>query len=178
MIGKTMTTRRHRRKRTPSRRVIPAAIVFVAGLALLTALGFIPGSRAATTEQVVTDRVSGLAILGFDPVAYFIEGAALPGKDGFEYTFAGAVWRFRNEGNRGAFILDPEFYMPRFGGHDPVAIARGVALPGDPRLWLLAGDRLYLFHAPDAKNAFARDPDAAIAAAGEKWPQLLRTLSP
>ena len=32
----------------------------------------------------------------------------------------GAIWRFRNEGNRAAFAADPEVYMPRFGGYDPV----------------------------------------------------------
>ena len=33
---------------------------------------------AATTEYVVVDRNSGLAISGFDPVAYFTDGAAVP----------------------------------------------------------------------------------------------------
>jgi len=152
--------------------------VLIVCSALAGALGSVPGSRAATTEQVVTDRNSGLAILGFDPVAYFIDGTAVPGRDDYEYRFAGVVWRFRNEGNRAAFIADPEFYMPRFGGHDPVAVARGVALPGDPRIWLMAAERLYLFHAPEAKNAFARDPEAMSAAADKGWQQLQRLLSP
>jgi hypothetical protein len=178
MIGKTMTTRRHRQKRPLFRRMLPATVVLVVGSALIGALGSIPGSRAATTEQIVTDRNSGLAILGFDPVAYFIDGAAVAGKDDFEYSFAGVVWRFRNEGNRGAFIDNPDFYVPRFGGHDPVGVARGVALPGNPRLWLMAGERLYLFHAPQAKDAFARDPDPVIAAADERWPQVQQLLSP
>ena len=177
MIGKTMTRRRHRQKRPLFQRGLPA-IVLAVWSALVGAPGSIPGSGAATTEQIVTDRNSGLAILGFDPVAYFIDGAAVPGKDDFEYPFAGVVWRFRNEGNRGAFIADPEFYMPRFGGHDPVGVARGVALPGDPRLWLMAGERLYLFHAPQAKNAFAHDPEPVIAAADKRWPRLQRLLSP
>jgi len=155
-----------------------AAVVLVVGSALIGTLGSIPGSRAATTEQIVTDRNSGLAILGFDPVAYFIDGAAVVGKSDFEYSFDGVVWRFRNEGNRGAFIDNPDFYLPRFGGYDPVGVARGVALPGDPRLWLMVGERLYLFHAPPAKAAFARNPEPMIAAAGERWPQVQRLLSP
>ena len=85
----------------------------------------------------MVDRNSGLAIGGFDPVAYFIDGVATPGKGDFEASFAGAVWRFRNEGNRGAFLADPDIYLPRFGGYDPTGVARGVAVPGDPRLWVV-----------------------------------------
>jgi hypothetical protein len=134
--------------------------------------------RAATTEQVVTDRNTGLAISGFDPVAYFIDGAPMPGKDEFEASFAGAVWRFRNEGNRGAFIIDPEVYMPRYGGYDPVGVARGVAVPGDPRLWLMRGERLYLFYTPEARDAFAGDAERLATIADSKWIEVQRTLSP
>jgi hypothetical protein len=134
--------------------------------------------RATTTEQFVTDRNTGLAISGFDPVAYFVDGAPLQGKDEFEYAFAGVVWRFRNEGNRGAFIADPDVYAPRFGGYDPVGIARGIAVPGDPRLWVLAGERLYLFYSTADRNAFLANVDAMVALADSKWPQVQLTLTP
>jgi hypothetical protein len=134
--------------------------------------------RATTTEQVVTDRNTGLAISGFDPVAYFVDGAPLLGKDEFEFAFAGAVWRFRNEGNRGAFIADPGVYAPRFGGYDPVGIARGIAVPGDPRLWVLAGERLYLFYSSENRNAFLVEVDVMVSLADSKWPQVQLTLTP
>jgi hypothetical protein len=145
-------------------------------LALGWVLVGLPG-RAATTEQVVVDR-RGLAIDGYDPVAYFVDGAPMLGKDAFEHTFAGAVWRFRNPGNRSAFIANPEVYMPRFGGYDAAAVAREVAVPGDPRLWTIVEKRLYLFYAPDALRAFVADPRKIIAAAEKNWPVLLRTLTP
>ena len=86
----------------------------------------------------MVDRHTGLAIYGFDPVAYFTERQAdASGRATSSYRHAGAVWRFRNEGNRGAFAADPEVYMPRFGGYDPVGVARGVATPGDPRVWVV-----------------------------------------
>src|ERR1700760_4979532 len=56
-------------------------------------------AHAATTERVVVNRFSGLAIEGFDPVAYFADGVAEVGREQFEASEAGAVWRFRNEGN-------------------------------------------------------------------------------
>ena len=132
----------------PRRRRKASAAGLGAGLAAAI-LGAFVGSRAigaATTELIVIDHHTGLAIGGFDPVAYFTDGAATPGTDEFECILAGAVWRFRNQGNRAAFMADPEVYMPRFGGYDPVAVARGVAVAGNPRLWLIAGERLYLFH--------------------------------
>jgi hypothetical protein len=144
----------------------------------MAASAAISAIQAATTEQVVTDRNSGLAINGFDPVAYFIDGAALPGKDEFEHAFAGAVWRFRNEGNRGAFMIDPDVYRPRYGGYDPVGVARGVAVPGDPRLWFMTGERLYFFYTPAARDAFAADAEALSAIADSKWPEVQLLLSP
>src|SRR5262249_55397608 len=58
----------------------------------------------------------GSSISGFDPVAYFTERAALPGKGSFERAVACGVWRFSNKGNHAAFAADPDDYMPRFGG--------------------------------------------------------------
>jgi hypothetical protein len=137
-----------------------------------------PPGAAATTEYVVTDRYSGLAINGFDPVAYFTEKKPRLGKGEFEHRYAGAVWRFRNLGNRAAFAADPDVYAPRFGGYDAVVVARGSAVPGDPRLWIVTGERLYLFYSTGNRAAFAKDSAAAIAAADERWPSVQRTLSP
>jgi len=133
---------------------------------------------AATSEHLVIDRHTGLAISGFDPVAFFVDADAIQGKGTFEYAFAGAVWRFRNEGNRAAFAADPGVYMPRFGGYDPVGVARGVGVPGDPRLWLIADGRLYLFYTPAARAAFGDNPKGVVEAAERNWPAVQLTLSP
>src|SRR6185312_9347978 len=103
-----MTASRRARKR-------PVRAVFALGLALAAAM-FAPALRAATTERIVVDRHTGLAIYGIDPVAYFTERKPVAGREEFEHRFAGAVWRFDNEGNRAAFIAHPGVYMPRYGG--------------------------------------------------------------
>lgn len=149
-----------------------------ATLALLAVLATALPIAAATTEHIVVDRNSGLAIHGFDPVAYFTNRAPLLGKGEFEHRHATVVWRFRNAGNLGAFVADPDIYMPRFGGYDPVAVARGLAVAGDPRIWVIAEQRLYLFHSPENRASFAANPEAALAAADESWPTVLRTLAP
>jgi hypothetical protein len=169
-----MTAARQRRK--PGN----LAILVKAGLGLLVLAGlpsFTPG-QAATTERIVTDPNRGLALSGFDPVAYFTDSKPLMGREELEYAFAGTTWRFRNEGNRAAFMRNPEVYLPAFGGHDPVAVARGVATPGHPQIWLVAGERLYLFYNPEARKIFAAAPEIALAAAERKWPDVLLTVSP
>src|SRR5689334_21469075 len=112
-----MTGARQRRK------PMALAAAWAATLAAMLTLAGLPAAvplRAATSEYVVVDRNTGLAISGFDPVAYFTDGAALMGRASYEQAYAGAVWRFRNEGNMAAFAADPDIYAPRFGGYDPV----------------------------------------------------------
>jgi hypothetical protein len=148
-------------------------------LALLAALfvsGFSFAGHTAVTERIVIDRHTGLALYGVDPVAYFTDGKPLVGKEDFEYRYAGATWRFGNEGNRAAFAADPEVYMPRFGGYDPAGVARGVARAGYPQLWAIVHNRLYLFYTADARAAFIADPAAAISPAEARWPDLAREL--
>lgn len=126
----------------------------------------------ATTERVVINRLTGLAISGFDPVAYFTERAATVGNEQFEAVQAGAIWRFRNEGNKAAFAAHPEVYGPQFGGHDPVDAARGRAVEGVPTIWLIHDQRLFLFASETGRTAFAVDPDGFLKAAERQWPKL------
>ncbi|MGL3111227.1 YHS domain-containing (seleno)protein [Bradyrhizobium sp. BR 1432] len=127
---------------------------------------------AATTERIVVNRFSGVAIEGFDPVAYFVDGAAVRGKAQFEANLWGAVWRFRNEGNRASFLSHPEIYGPQFGGYDPADIARGVVIAGNPRFFALVAQRLYLFSREANRDAFAADPERFLYEVGKRWPAL------
>jgi hypothetical protein len=136
-----------------------------------------PVALASTTERVVVNRFSGLAIEGFDPVAYFIEQQAVLGLPDYEAAQAGAVWRFHNEGNRASFVAHPEIYGPQFGGYDPIDVARGVTLAGNPRFFVVAGQRLYLFGLEANRDAFAADPGRYLPEARERWPQLEEMLA-
>jgi hypothetical protein len=133
--------------------------------------------RAATTERVVTARFSGLAIDGYDPVAYFVEKAAVLGLPDFEAEEAGVVWRFHNEGNRASFLAHPEIYGPQFGGYDPIAISRGVTFAGNPHFFVVTGQRLYLFGLESNRDSFAADPGQYLPQAKARWPQLEETLA-
>lgn len=134
-------------------------------------------SQAATTERIVTNRFTGLAIEGFDPVAYFVDGRPLRGLPDFEAALSGAVWRFRNEGNKVSFLAHPEVYGPQFGGYDPIDLARGVTLAGNPLFWVISGQRLYLFGIEANRDAFAAEPERFLPQADRRWPALERGLS-
>jgi YHS domain-containing protein len=146
-------------------------------LVLLLLAGLSGRPDAAVTERIVTNSHTGLAIDGFDPVAYFTDSAPIMGRAEFEYRYKGVIWRFDNEGNRAAFAKDTDQYMPRFGGYDSVAIARGVALAGNPSFWAIVHDRLYLFYSAEALASFKSDTDSAIGAAEAKWPSVMESLT-
>jgi hypothetical protein len=134
-------------------------------------------ARAATSERIVADRYTGLAIGGFDPVAFFTDARAVRGDSDYEVSQGGAVWRFSNPDNRRFFIANPDVYSPRFGGYDPVDIARGVTFAGTARLWLIVGQRLYLFGHEDSRAAFAADPERYLQEAARRWAVLKETLA-
>src|ERR1700732_1542082 len=146
--------------------------------ALATQPHFRPGvalgslALAQTTERVITNRYSGLAIGGYDVLAYFIDARPELGLPDFEAAQGGAVWRFRNEGNRASFVAHPEVYGPQFGGYDPVDLARGITVAGNPLFWLCWGQRLFLFAREEARDAFAANPEPFLKEATVRWPGL------
>jgi hypothetical protein len=178
-----MTAQRQERKGGRCRIGFCHGIAFFslrAGLlaASLVTPAFLPfAAQAATTERVIVNRYTGLAIEGFDPVAYFVDARPLVGLPEFEASEAGAVWRFRNEGNRASFVAHPDIYGPQFGGYDPVDVARGVTYAGNPRLWLISGQRLYLFGREESRDSFAADPQHFLHEAGMRWPALEQNLA-
>ena len=170
-----MTTGRQKRKQYCAG--VAAVAAFGVGLAALLLAG--PSIATANTGgRIVVDWHSGLAISGYDPVAFFTEGKPTAGSADFELRYGGVVWRFANPGNRAAFAARPDVYMPRYGGYDPLGVARGVAVAGNANMWLILDERLFLFYDGTRRSEFAAQPDRVIAAADRKWPQLLRMLTP
>jgi hypothetical protein len=168
------SARRQRKARSAGVSLVGIAVAVAFAVAVLP-----PGREvgAALTEQVVTSPQTGLAIDGIDPVAYFTDSQPLAGRPEFEYRHLGVIWRFRNDGNKVAFARSPEIYTPRYGGYDPVAVARGVAVAGNPLLWIVNGQRLYLFYSDAARAQFVANPEKIIADAEARWPAVSATLT-
>ena len=115
------------------------AVAAIFGLTFCSGI-FVPAAlQAATDERTVVNSRTGLAISGFDPVAFFTDGKAEFGRPDMELSLGGAVWRFRNEGNRATFSEHPDAYMPRFGGYGPGSDRPGHLDAGPPPA--LGGDR-------------------------------------
>ena len=149
----------------------PAFRRLLIGLAL--AAGLLP---AAAADPLVVNAGTGLALSGYDPVAYFTNRRPELGKAGLEITFDGAVWRFRNVGNQLAFKDHPDVYRPRFGGYDPVGIARNRSVPGNPLVWAIVGEKLYLFYSDKDRQAFLAAPTPTLETAERRWPEIQRMI--
>ncbi|MES2907344.1 MAG: YHS domain-containing (seleno)protein [Pseudomonadota bacterium] len=143
-----------------------AIAVFLTGFAPVMA------AQAAETVPVIVDNYTGYAIDGYDPLTYFMGSVPQKGIDGFEARWGGVSWRFINEGNRKAFMISPLVYMPQYGGHDPVALSRGLLTRGDPLIYLLHEDKLYFFFSPYAREDFLTDAARTLRSAQQNWPRL------
>lgn len=152
------------------------AALAAAALALLVA----PGARAGSLpdglpelpsigESMQRSIRSGLALGGFDPVAYHAQGRAAAGRADHEIVHRGDVWRFASAANRAAFADAPAIYEPAFEGYDPTGVAEGVAVETDPRLFAVVAQRLFLFHTEANRTAFLRDTELQRRA-DANWP--------
>lgn len=62
----------------------------------LIALMIITMSVRAWAKKPINMTWRGIALKGYDTVAYFTKGKAVKGKKAFEYHWKGAKWRFAN----------------------------------------------------------------------------------
>ena len=117
---------------------------------------------------------AGVAMRGFDPVAYFAENKPVPGHDRHQHAWNGARWYFANAENLDAFVKDPEQYAPRYGGFCAYAVSHGYTADGDPQVWKIVDGRLYLNYNRDAQQAWEEDIPGNIAKGNENWPGFLK----
>jgi YHS domain-containing protein len=146
------------------RRILP---VLLGGVLLLGA-AFDGPARAGGLS--VNTGGTGHAIKGYDPVAYFTEGAPREGVAEFSYDWMDTTWLFASAAHRDAFKADPEKYAPQFGGYCAYAVAKGNPAPADPKIWAIVDGKLYLNLSPGVQEMWDADRSQLIIAAREKWP--------
>lgn len=120
-------------------------------------------------RDILVDPATGVALLGYDPVAYYVDRRPRLGREDLELEWSGVVWRFVNQGNRDAFQADPEVYAPAYGGHDPMALAAGGMTEGDPKTWLIHENRLILFFSPAKRFLWLSAAEHNKATADRGW---------
>ncbi len=125
--------------------------------------------RSAYSAAVVVRSPKMVAIQGYDPVAYFEAGAAIPGTEEFEQQWEGAYWRFASADNRDAFAATPKRYAPRYGGLCADAVRAGGRTDPDPTVWAIHADRLYLYKDAAARDAWMQDSETSAETADAAW---------
>ena len=111
------------------------------------------------------------AIDGFDPVGLLQSGRPVPGRGDIATMWKGQVWHFASEENRNRFESDPRSFAPAFGGLCPVALAKGRRVPGDPRHFVVIGNRLYLVRSDRSAQELRRTPQEILSRARQIWDQ-------
>jgi hypothetical protein len=117
-------------------------------------------------------REDGVAIQGYDTVAYFTEGRAMQGKSEFEYVWGESRWWFATAEHRDLFAGDPERYAPRFGGYCTGGLSLGYKMVADPENWYIVDGALHLHHSKEGRDKAVADPEPVITKAEETWERL------
>jgi YHS domain-containing protein len=144
-----------------------------AALAAVAAVAFNPATMAAQDAVNTLDSESGVAIKGYDPVAYFKEGAPHKGKPEFTADYKGATWRFASAENKALFAADPEKYAPAYGGYCAFGVSQGYLVKIEPEAFSIRDGRLYLNYDRSVKAKWLKQPDDYIHAADKNWPGLI-----
>jgi YHS domain-containing protein len=151
-------------------------IVIGIAFALLLAAGLHAGPARAG-GIINSSFLGGVAIDGYDPVAYFTQGKPVEGTSDFEYDWMGATWRFASAANRDQFAADPQKYAPQYGGYCAYAVSQGTTADIDPEAWHIEDGRLYLNLNKKVQSIWLKDIPGYIAKANANWPKIKAGLS-
>jgi hypothetical protein len=119
---------------------------------------------------------NGVAIQGYDAVAYFTRNAAVKGSQAFAHTWNGVRWHFASAEHRDAFASDPGRYAPAFGGYCAYGVSRGYAVDIDPEAFAVVDGTLYLNYSKSVQRTWNQDRPGFIEKARRSWPKVLAGL--
>ena len=113
---------------------------------------------------------TGLALRGYDPVAYFETGKPTHGMAAIKASYGGARYLFATKAHRRTFLNNPNKYLPQFGGFCAVGTSFGEKVDVDPETGKIVKGKLYLNNGPKAQEIFDSDPAKTISRAEHNWP--------
>ena len=125
----------------------------------------VPGS----TSPINVDA-QGLALRGYDPVAYFEDRKPTRGLENLSASYGGARYLFASESHRKLFLKNPKKYVPEYGGFCAVGTSFGEKVDVDPETGKIVSGKLYLNNGPKALEVFDRDTQNTISRANQRWP--------
>ncbi len=139
---------------------------------LVFSIWLVAGSLGAISP-VNKSSLSGVAVKGYDPVAYFTMGKPAKGDKRFTMEHLGAKWRFSSQENLDLFKADAGKYAPQYGGYCAWAVSRGYTASIDPEAWKIFEEKLYLNYSKAVQSKWEKEISANIEKADANWPQLL-----
>lgn len=146
-------------------------------LAAAAALSF--AFPAFAGEQFVDS--TGYAVSGYDVVAYrsltqVPVGQSQPegvkGSAAHTAEFNGATFAFATAENKATFLENPEYYAPQYDGHCAYGVSKGGKVPGNPNLWRIVDDKLFLNITSVVVGFWEEDIPGNINKAEGNWPAI------
>lgn len=126
---------------------------------------------AGSPVDAINKNRQGVAIQGYDPVAYFMNNAA-KGQPQYTAEYGGAKYFFSSQANRELFTKNPESYLPQFGGYCSWAVGHGYTADVDPEAWKIVDGKLYLNYNKSVQKKWEQDQSKWIIEAARNWPGL------
>ena len=143
-------------------------------LALATAFLATEGCSRASAASSINKGSDGVALKGYDVVAYFTEGKPVLGNSEFHYEWNSAQWQFSSAANRDLFAADPSKYAPQYGGYCAFGVSEGHKAKVDPTVWKIVDGKLYLNYDAGVGNEWRKDIPGRIAKADKNWPKVMK----
>ena len=129
-------------------------------------------STVASGKELI-NLDNGVAIQGFDPVAFFTDHRPVKGDAQFQSQYRGAKYYFATAEHKATFDREPAKYEPQFGGFCAYGASRGKTVPVKIETWEILNGRLILQYDLDVKSKFDKDPQGTLKKADENWPGLV-----
>lgn len=151
----------------------PRLHALFAGVALWAATPCAP-QAADATSQYNLDR-SKLALAGYDPVGYFVEGKAVKGRPELVVQHQGVTYQFTSDTDRELFRVAPQKYLPAYGGWCATAMAKGEKVEIDPTNFKVTDGRLFLFFKAfyaNARKDWVKDEPTLTQKADVHWKKI------
>lgn len=146
-------------------------ILFLAAIISTWCLAFV--SCAGPAAPINADK-NGIALKGYDPVAYFTVGKPVKGQKEYQFEWKNTKWFFSSSENLAQFQKNPEHYAPQYGGYCAYAVSRGTTADIDPESWAIVNRKLYLNLNKEVQNTWNKDRAGYIEKADKNWPRLLQ----
>jgi len=127
----------------------------------------------AVSAKELLNLENGVAIQGYDPVAFFTDHRPVKGNAQFQSQYRGAKYYFASAEHKAAFDKEPATYEPQFGGFCAYGASRGKTVPVKIETWEVLNGRLLLQYDLDVKSKFNKDPQGTLKKADENWPGLV-----